>query len=70
MKPNLVPPITSTAAALAYREDLRRIAPETEWLMTLYLHPDITPDEIRKAADAGISGEFYEPRQSSCFEQC
>lgn len=24
--------------------------------MTLYLHPDVTPDEIRKAAKAGIRG--------------
>lgn len=25
--------------------------------MTLYLHPDVTPEEIRKAAKAGIRGE-------------
>lgn len=25
--------------------------------MTLYLHPEVTPEEIRKAAKAGISGE-------------
>jgi len=24
--------------------------------MTLYLHPEVTPEEIRKAAKAGIKG--------------
>jgi len=27
--------------------------------MTLYLHPDVTPEEIRKAAKAGIKGMSY-----------
>lgn len=61
-QPNLVPPITSTEAALSYRDTLRSISPETEWLMTLYLGPAITPDEIRKAAAAGISGESESTR--------
>ena len=26
--------------------------------MTLYLSPDLTPDEIRKAKTAGIVGQF------------
>lgn len=56
-QPNLVPPITSTKAALDYKAELQRLAPETEWLMTLYLHPDITPEVIREAAKAGIKGE-------------
>lgn len=30
--------------------------------MTLYLHPDVTPDEIRKAAKAGIKGVKSYPR--------
>jgi dihydroorotase len=25
--------------------------------MTLYLHPEVTPEEIRKASKAGVSGE-------------
>lgn len=56
-QPNLVPPITSTKAALDYKAELQRLAPETEWLMTLYLHPDITPEVIREAAKAGIKGQ-------------
>ena len=30
--------------------------------MTLYLHPDVTSDEVRKAAKAGISGVKSYPR--------
>ena len=30
--------------------------------MTLYLHPDVTPDEIRKAARAGVKGVKSYPR--------
>lgn len=60
--PNLVPPITSTKAALDYKAELQRLAPETEWLMTLYLHPDITPEVIREAAKAGIKGVKSYPR--------
>lgn len=42
--------------ALRYKEELERIDPQTQYMMTLYLSPDLTPDEIRKAAKAGISG--------------
>lgn len=56
-QPNLVPPLTNTAAVVAYKAELERIAPEVEWLMTLYLHPEVTPEEIRKAAKAGVRGE-------------
>ncbi|KAN0063311.1 dihydroorotase [Thecaphora frezii] len=61
--PNLVPPITSTDAALAYLSDLERLAPSTSFLGTLYLHPSITPQEIRKAAESGrIRGVKSYPR--------
>jgi len=52
----LVPPLTSTEAVLAYKADLESIDPHTEFLMTLYLHPDVTPAEIKKAAKAGVKG--------------
>lgn len=44
---------------LAYKAELERIAPSVEWLMTLYLHPEVTPDEIRKAAKAGVKGRSF-----------
>ncbi|WWD20563.1 dihydroorotase, homodimeric type [Kwoniella shandongensis] len=60
--PNLVPPLTSTDSVVAYKAELERIDPSVEWLMTLYLHPEVTPDEIRKAAKAGIKGVKSYPR--------
>jgi len=41
---------------LEYKSKLEKIDPGTEFLMTLYLSPDLTPDEIRKAKNAGIVG--------------
>ena len=55
--PNLRPPITTTAQAVAYRGRLLAALPEGstfEPLMTLYLTDNLPPDEIRRAKDAGI----------------
>ena len=55
--PNLRPPITSTAAALAYRDRIDAAVPEGlrfQPLMTLYLTDLLPPDEIRRAREAGI----------------
>ncbi len=57
MKPNLQPPIKTTEEALLYRAQLQAIDPSVEYMMTLYLSPELTPDEIRKASSAGIAGE-------------
>lgn len=57
-QPNLVPPLTKTEDVLAYKAELERISPDVEWLMTLYLHPEVTPEEIHKAAKAGVRGEL------------
>jgi len=54
--PNLKPPITSTAAALAYRERILDALPRGmrfEPLMTLYLTDRLGPEEIRRAATSG-----------------
>ncbi|KAF4600770.1 hypothetical protein EYR38_005415 [Pleurotus pulmonarius] len=60
--PNLKPPITTTEQALAYKHDLEKIDPSVHYLMTLYLSPELTPDEIRKAKRAGIVGVKSYPR--------
>ncbi|KAF8076118.1 Dihydroorotase [Lyophyllum atratum] len=60
--PNLKPPITTTAQALEYKKELERLDPSVEYLMTLYLSPELTPGEIRKAKDAGVSGVKSYPR--------
>jgi dihydroorotase len=55
--PNLRPPITTSAAALAYRERIRAAVPEGmafEPLMTLYLTDLLPAEEIRRAREAGI----------------
>ncbi|KAI0320617.1 Dihydroorotase [Amylostereum chailletii] len=60
--PNLKPPITTTVQALEYKAQLEAIDPHIRYLMTLYLSPDLTPDEIHKAKDAGIVGVKSYPR--------
>ena len=55
--PNLVPPVTTTGMARAYRERILAAVPDGsdfEPLMTLYLTDDTTPAEIRKARESGI----------------
>ena len=54
--PNLIPPITTVDHALGYRKKLQSIAPSVNFLMSLYLHPSITPQTIRDAKTAGIAG--------------
>lgn len=54
--PNLKPPVTTTAQALAYRQRIIDALPagsRFEPLMTLYLTDNTDPDEIRRARDSG-----------------
>ncbi|KAI8910328.1 hypothetical protein EDD86DRAFT_190006 [Gorgonomyces haynaldii] len=60
--PNLKPPIANTDQALEYKRQLQALAPEVEFYMTLYLNPELTPDEIRKASKNGIKGVKSYPR--------
>jgi dihydroorotase len=55
--PNLKPPVTTTALALDYKQRILDSLPEGaafEPLMTLYLTERTTPDEMRRAREAGI----------------
>ena len=55
--PNLKTPVTTTAAALAYRERILSALPDGasfEPLMTLYLTDATTGDEIRRAKASGV----------------
>ena len=55
--PNLKPPVTTAAQALAYRARIRDALPKGsafEPLMTLYLTDTLPPDEIGRAKDAGV----------------
>lgn len=51
-----MPPITTVRHALDYRERIRENEPDVTYLMSLYLHPHITPETIIEAKAAGISG--------------
>ena len=53
--PNLKPPVTTTAQALAYRDRIRAARPagsDFEPLMTLYLTDNLPADEIKRALAA------------------
>ncbi|MDZ7752418.1 MAG: dihydroorotase [Gammaproteobacteria bacterium] len=55
--PNLVPPVTTTALAAAYRERILAALPADtvfEPLMTLYLTDHTSPEEIRQARASGF----------------
>ena len=55
--PNLKPPITTAAQAVAYAKRIAAAVPvgvKFEPLMTLYLTDSLAPDEIKRAKDAGV----------------
>ena len=55
--PNLRPPVTTAAQALAYKSRIQAAVPASvqfEPLMTLYLTDNLPADEIQRAKDAGV----------------
>ena len=55
--PNLKPPVTTAAQALAYKQRIQAAVPSGmafEPLMTLYLTDNLPADEIARAKDAGV----------------
>jgi dihydroorotase len=58
----LTPPITTTEQALEYRQKLVDVEPNVNYLMTLYLTKELTPEEVVRAANAGIIGVKSYPR--------
>ena len=57
--PNLRPPVTTAAQAMAYRDRIRAAVPKGvsfEPLMTLYLPDNLPAGEIARAKDAGVAG--------------
>ena len=54
--PNLRPPVTTTALALAYRQRILDALPadsDFQPLMTLYLTDNTSPEDVRRARDSG-----------------
>jgi dihydroorotase len=58
----LTPPITTTAQALSYKKSLEELSPSTTFLMTLYLSPSLTREEIKVAHQSGITGVKSYPK--------
>ncbi|KAK4680412.1 dihydroorotase [Podospora pseudoanserina] len=68
--PNLAPvPVTSVDAALEYKSALEAIDPSVNYLMSLYLHSSVTPEEIAKAKKAGIAGVKAYPKGATTNSQ-
>jgi dihydroorotase len=66
--PNLKPPVTTVAQALAYAGRIRSAVPagaSFEPLMTLYLTDNLSPDEIARARDTR-STAMPDSASSSC----
>lgn len=56
--PNLVPPVTTTEMALAYRSRIADATPKGSRfspLMTLYLTDNTPPEEVARAHEAGVA---------------
>ncbi|KAF5550464.1 dihydroorotase homodimeric type [Fusarium mexicanum] len=60
--PNLLPPLTAVEQVLEYKAKLTAITQDVNFLMSLYLHPSVTPEVIAKAAEAGVTGVKLYPQ--------
>lgn len=60
--PNLVPPLTSVEQVLKYQSQLHAITKDVHFLMSLFLHPSVTPEVIAAAKAAGIAGVKLYPQ--------
>lgn len=60
--PNLVPPLTTVEQVLQYQSQLLAITQDVHFLMSLFLHPSVTPEVIAQAAAAGVVGVKMYPQ--------
>lgn len=59
--PNLKPPVTTTARAVEYREEILKALPpgsSFQPLMTLYLTDSTSPEEIKLASTNAFHAKF------------
>ncbi|KAK6421046.1 dihydroorotase [Elasticomyces elasticus] len=54
--PNLVPPITTVKHCMEYKQRLQSLEPDVTFLMSLYLHPNISTETVIEAKRAGVAG--------------
>ncbi|KAM5377747.1 hypothetical protein ACJA88_006428 [Fusarium oxysporum] len=57
-----LPPLTTVEQVLEYKAKLTAITQDVNFLMSLYLHPSVTPEVIAKAAEAGVTGVKLYPQ--------
>ncbi|CAI6096584.1 unnamed protein product [Clonostachys chloroleuca] len=57
-----VPPLTAVDKVLEYQSKLQAITKDVHFLMSLFLHPSVTPEVIAQAAAAGVSGVKLYPQ--------
>lgn len=60
--PNLIPPLTTPTAALAYHKQLSTLEPNVKFLPSMYLTTSLTPASIREAKLGGVVGVKSYPR--------
>ncbi|KAM0793457.1 hypothetical protein ACM66B_000900 [Microbotryomycetes sp. NB124-2] len=60
--PNLVPPLTTPDQATAYHNELQQLAPDVQFLPSLYLTTKLTPEMIKQAKQGGVVGVKSYPR--------
>ena len=60
--PNLSPPITTLMQAIQYHNDLKAINPTITYLMSYYLTPSITRQDVIKAKSNSVYGIKWYPR--------
>ena len=63
--PNLQPPITQVSQAITYHKELSRIAPEVNFLMSLFLHPSFLSDADTIISEAAQSKIIYGASEQS-----
>lgn len=61
--PNTLPPVVSTQMAAEYREALKKIEPNVDYKMLLYLGPEITVEDLERGKKTGfVTGVKSYPR--------
>lgn len=58
--PNTLPPVSTPSRVRAYREEIRKAAPDFQPLMSFKIMPSMTGDEVSALKDAGcVAGKLY-----------
>jgi dihydroorotase len=53
--PNLKPPVITCEQALNYKSELQKVNSDLDYLMCLYLHESLTPEDLQKSKQNGIN---------------